>query len=36
MPPALAALIGKPSRCELMDPDRNLIQDFIRQHGLRP
>jgi len=35
MPPALAALAGKPSRCALMEPDRNLIQDFIRQHGLR-
>lgn len=35
MPPALAALAGKESRCEVMEPDRNLIQDFIRQHGLR-
>jgi len=34
MPPALAALAGKPSRCELMEADRKLIQDFIRQHGL--
>ncbi len=34
MPPALAALAAKESRCELMDPDRNLIQDFIRQHAL--
>ena len=34
MPEALAALAGKKSRCELMDPDRNLIQDFIRKHAL--
>jgi threonine synthase len=34
MPPAIAALAGKKSRCELMDPDRNLIQDFIRKHAL--
>jgi len=34
MPPALAALAGKPSRCALMEPDRGLIQDFIRRHGL--
>jgi threonine synthase len=35
MPPALAALAGKQIRCELMDADRKLIQDFIRLHGLR-
>jgi threonine synthase len=35
MPPAIGALAGKESRCELMDPDRNLIQDFIRKHALR-
>ncbi len=35
MPEALAALADKESRCELMDPDRNLIQDFIRKHALR-
>ncbi|MDO9043564.1 MAG: threonine synthase [Desulfocapsaceae bacterium] len=34
MPEAIAALAGKKSRCELMEPDRNLIQDFIRQHAL--
>lgn len=34
MPEALAALADKKCRCELMDPDRNLIQDFIRQHAL--
>ncbi len=34
MPEAIAALAGKKSRCELMDPDRNLIQDFIRKHAL--
>lgn len=35
MPPALAALAGKPGCCELMDPDRILIQDFIRRNALR-
>lgn len=35
MPPTLAALTGTPIHCELMAPARNLIQDFIRQHGLR-
>ncbi len=35
MPQALAALADKKSSCELMDPDRNLIQDFIRQHALQ-
>ena len=34
IPEAIAALAGKKSRCELMEPDRNLIQDFIRQHAL--
>jgi len=35
LPPAIAALADKESRCELMDPDRNLIQDFIRKYALR-
>jgi threonine synthase len=35
MPPALAALAGRPVRCDLMEADRKLIQDFIRQHGLQ-
>ena len=34
LPQAIAALASKTSRCELMDPDRNLIQDFIRKHAL--
>jgi threonine synthase len=34
LPPAIAVLANKPSRCELMAPDRNLIQDFIRKHAL--
>jgi threonine synthase len=36
LPAAIAALGDKKSRCELMDSDRNLIQDFIRQHALHP
>jgi hypothetical protein len=34
MPAAIAALAGKKSRCEIMEPDRHLIQDFIRRHAL--
>jgi threonine synthase len=36
VPKAIADLAAKTSRCELMDPDRNLIQDFIRKHALHP
>lgn len=35
LPKAIAALADKKSRCELMDADRNLIQEFIRQHALQ-
>jgi threonine synthase len=35
MPPAIAALADKESRCELMEPERNLIQQFIRKNALR-
>lgn len=35
MPDALAELGDKESRCELMDADRNQIQDFIRKHALQ-
>lgn len=35
MPAALAELGDKESRCELMDADRNQIQDFIRKHALQ-
>ncbi len=34
IPAAIAALSGKKSRCELMAPDRYLIQEFIRKHAL--
>ncbi|MBU0664897.1 MAG: threonine synthase [Proteobacteria bacterium] len=34
LPKAIADLADKKSRCELMDADRNLIQEFIRQHAL--
>ncbi len=33
MPPAITEILGKESRCELMDSDRNLIQDFVRDHA---
>lgn len=32
-PAAIAALTGKKTRCELMDADRHLIQEFIRLHA---
>lgn len=35
LPKAIADLADKKSRCELMDADRNLIQEFIRQHALQ-
>ncbi|MDD3813941.1 MAG: threonine synthase [Desulfocapsaceae bacterium] len=35
LPKALADLADKKSRCELMEADRNLIQEFIRQHALQ-
>ncbi len=35
LPKAIADLADKKSRCELMEADRNLIQEFIRQHALQ-
>ncbi|MBA3005263.1 MAG: threonine synthase [Proteobacteria bacterium] len=35
LPKAIADLADKKNRCELMDADRNLIQEFIRQHALQ-
>jgi threonine synthase len=35
LPKAIADLADKKARCELMDADRNLIQEFIRQHALQ-
>ncbi|MFH2124374.1 MAG: threonine synthase [Pseudomonadota bacterium] len=35
LPQAIAALANKKSRCELMNADRNQIQEFIRQHALQ-
>ncbi len=37
LPRSIADLLipGKKSRCELMDADRNLIQDFVRSHARR-
>ena len=33
LPESITALMGKESRCELMDADRNLIQDFVKKHS---
>ena len=33
LPESIADLMDKESRCELMDGDRNLIQDFIKKHS---
>ncbi len=33
LPSAITEILGKESRCELMDSDRNLIQDFVRDHA---
>ena len=33
MPKGLAALMEKESRCELMDADKNQIQDFVKTHS---
>jgi threonine synthase len=34
LPPALAELQGKESRCELMDADMELVKAFVRGHAL--
>ena len=34
LPPALAELGGKKSRCEVMDADVNLIREYVREHAL--
>ncbi len=33
LPEAIAALMDKESRCELMDADRNQIQEFVKSHS---
>lgn len=34
LPPALANLTNRESRCEVLDADRGVIRDFIAAHGL--
>ena len=34
MPPALKGLEDKESRCEVLDPDISMVQDFIANHAL--
>lgn len=34
LPPALAALAGKESRCEVLDSDVELIRDYVSKHAL--
>ena len=34
LPPALAALAGKESRCEVLDADVDQIQEYVREHAL--
>ena len=34
LPPALADLANRESRCEVLDADRGVIRDFIAAHGL--
>jgi len=33
LPETIAALMGMETRCELMDADRNLIQEFVKTHS---
>ena len=34
LPPALAELAGKESRCEVLDADVELIRDYVSKHAL--
>jgi len=34
LPPALAGLADRESRCEVMDPDREQVKEYIRKHAL--
>lgn len=34
LPPALQGLEDKESRCEILDPDKRVVQDFIANHAL--
>lgn len=35
LPPALANLVGKESRCEIIDADPELVRSYIKQNGLQ-
>ncbi len=34
LPPALAGLVGLPSRCELLDAEAGLVRDFVARHAI--
>jgi threonine synthase len=34
LPPALAELAGRESRCEVMDADVDLVRNYVQQHAL--